>query len=190
MAQVVLLGTAPASAHTQLTGSDPADGARIGQLPVTVVVTYSEDIAEQFVTTAVITPDGTTVPTSATVDGPEVSVDLSAPDVLARAEQGGWQVVARVVSVDGHPVEGVTTFELTGPAPGATAAAGAAEAADGTTDVTIDGTTDATTDGSTDPAVALTDGLPRWAVVLGTVALVVAAGAALLVQLRRRPPQD
>ena len=186
MAQVVLLGTAPASAHTQLTGSDPADGARIGQLPVTVVVTYSEDIAEQFVTTAVITPDGTTVPTSATVDGPEVRVDLSAPDVLARAEQGGWQVVARVVSVDGHPVEGVTTFELIGPAPGATAAAGAAGAADATTDATTDGSTD----GSTDPAAALTDGLPRWAVVLGTVALVAAAGAALLVQLRRRPPQD
>ena len=194
---VALLGAATASAHAQFTGSDPTEAALLQQLPAAAVMSYSEDIAPQFVETAVIAPDGTTVPTSATVDGLDVSVDLSSADVLALAGQGGtWQVVARVVSADGHPVEHTTSFTLSEAAPEATpgsataAPPGSATAAAAATVTDPAAATDPATALSVDPAAALTDGFPRWMVGLAAVAAVAAAGAALLVQLRRRPPQD
>ena len=93
------------------------DGRRA--LPGAVVMSYSEDVAPQFVETAVVAPDGTTVPTGAAVDGPDVTVDLAGADLPDLA--GSWQVVARVVSVDGHPVEHTTTFVVEQAAPPATA---------------------------------------------------------------------
>lgn len=213
-AVVALLGAVPASAHAQFTGSDPTEGAQLEQLPADAVMSYSEDITPQFVETAVVTPDGTLVPTTATVQGRDVSVDLSAADVLAHAGQSGsWQVVARVVSVDGHPVEHTTTFALaesesesesapesapeatSGPTSGTSAGAGtgvlgaAVAASPAATDPAAEPTTDSSP-GPIEPAAALTDGLPSWAVVLAAAAVVAAAGAALLVQLRRRPLQD
>ncbi len=208
----LLLTAAPASAHAQFTSSDPAEGAQLDQLPAVVVMTYSEDVAPQFVQTAVITPDGTTVPTQAAADGSTVSVDLGAPDVAAAAGQAGtWSVVARVVSVDGHPVEHTTTFVL---APAAEAAGPSQETPPAASLVPSVGTADpstpadvttavepsdagpatqsapAATPVSGEPTTAVVDGLPRWAVVVGAAALVLAAAAALLVQLRRRPPGE
>lgn len=191
-----LLGAAPAAAHARFTGSDPAEGAQVRTLPAAVVMSYSEQVAPQFVETAVIAPDATTVPTEATADGLDVTVDLATADLPDTA--GTWQVVARVVSVDGHPVEHTTSFVV---------AAQSAQQADPTTDPATDLTgnnaaaaqaspgTDATSpaadptaDPNADPTSVVTDALPRWALVAGAAVVVLAAAAALLVQLRRRPP--
>lgn len=86
-------------------GSDPAEGCGLPALPTTVVLTYSEQIAPEFGDTAVITLDGSTVATTATTSGVEITVDLTGEESAARAtEPGTWQVVSRVVSVDSHPV--------------------------------------------------------------------------------------
>lgn len=197
-----LLVAGPASAHARFTGSDPAEGTELDALPAAVVMSYSEEIAPQFVEAAVVAPDGTTLPTTSSAAGVDVTVDLGG-DVAAAADQAGtWQVVARVVSVDGHPVEHTTSFVLTTaaapsapPAGEETTAAGAptpevsAEATSETTGATGDQATGVPAgEPSTEPVSAVTDGLPRWAVVVGALVLVVAAAAALVVQLRRRPP--
>ncbi len=200
----LLLGAAPASAHAAFTGSDPAEGAQVAELPAAVVMSYSEEIAPQFVETAVVAPDSTTVPTEASVAGADVTVDLAGADLPALP--GTWQVVARVVSVDGHPVEHTTSFVVaeappsaapepsvttSAPAPGpstGTAAAPAAPAAPTASSAPQDEPSGAGTDLPADPVAAAGDALPRWVVVAGAAALVLAAAAALLVQLRRRPP--
>ncbi|MGJ7452420.1 copper resistance CopC family protein [Aquipuribacter sp. MA13-13] len=109
-----VLTAAPASAHAEWLGSDPEEGSVLTELPAAVVMTYSEEIAPDFVDTAVVPPGGEPIPTVGTADGVDVVVDLAgAADVVAVADQAGeWQLVARVVSADGHPVEHTTTFEV------------------------------------------------------------------------------
>jgi signal transduction histidine kinase/CheY-like chemotaxis protein len=75
------LGAVPAAAHARFTGSDPAEGAQVPALPAVVVMSYSEELAPQFVEAAVITPDGTTVPATASVDGLDLTVDLDGADL-------------------------------------------------------------------------------------------------------------
>ncbi|MGJ7441757.1 copper resistance protein CopC [Aquipuribacter sp. MA13-6] len=108
----------PASAHARFLGSDPEEGAVVQALPDAVVMTYDEAIAPQFVDTAVVPPGGDPVVAESTAVGTDVIVDLAATvglvDVVSTG--GEWQVVARVVSVDGHPVEHTTRFVLEPPA--------------------------------------------------------------------------
>ncbi|WP_340295631.1 copper resistance CopC family protein, partial [Aquipuribacter hungaricus] len=192
-----LVVAGPASAHARFTGSDPAEGSQVDALPAAVVMSYSEEIAPQFVEAAVVAPDGTTVPTTSSAAGTDVTVDLGGEVAAAADQTGTWQVVARVVSVDGHPVEHTTSFVLTAaaappaPAEGTTAAPTAGTTGEATPEATSEaaGATDAATgvpadQASTEPVSAVTDGLPRWALVVGALVLVAAAAAALVVQLR------
>lgn len=203
---VLLAG--PASAHARFEGSDPAEGAVLAELPATVVMSYSEAIAPQFVDTAVVPPGGEPVTTTAAADGTDVTIDLGAPELAAAAaEAGTWQVVARVVSADGHPVEHTTTFLLqpaaTVPSP-ATEPTGSTEPAPATQGATATdgspGTDAATTPDATGsssspaplgdgPVAALGDGLPGWAGVLVVLAVLAAGAATLVAVLRRRPPE-
>lgn len=209
---LVLLGAPSASAHAQFSGSDPAEGAQVPLLPDHVVLTYSEQVAPQFVETAVVTPDGTTVATPASVDGSQVTVDLGAADVTAAAAAsaaagGTWQVVARVVSVDGHPVEHTTTFTVApaeqsgtsavvgptdvptlAPTLAPTADPDAAATAAGATTDRAAASTGPAADSPADPAVLDTGGVPQWLLGLGSGALLLAAAVTVALQLRRRPP--
>lgn len=189
----VLLAT-PASAHAQFLSSDPESGVMLTELPASVVMTYSEDIAPQFVDTAVIPPGGEPVTTEAVADGVVVTIDVAGAGVDGSVS-GQWQVVARVVSADGHPVEQTTTFELE-PAAGeatavdtapttATRAPGQDPVAPSEVPATAAGTM------ADDPVSAVTDELPGWAGIVLAVLLLAAGTAAVVVQLRRRqPPQD
>lgn len=200
-----VLTAAPASAHASWLGSDPEEGTVLTELPEVVVMTYSEDIAPQFVDTAIVPPGGEPVPAEASTDGTTVTIDVAAAATQA-ATAGEWQVVARVVSVDGHPVEHTTTFEVeeapaapTGdptPAPGpsradatepaaeptpapasAAPAASQPEAAASPPTVSLE----------SDPASGTAGGVPLWAVLLLGLGAV-AAAAVVVVRLRRRPP--
>lgn len=176
---------APASAHASFVGSDPAEGSALGELPDVVVMSYSEEIAPQFVDTAVVPPGGQPVPTEASVSGVDVTVDLAAADLPADTA-GTWSVVARVVSVDGHPVEHTTTFEVqAAAAPPVSEAPSAVAGPTDSTGVPVEPSPSAV---ATDPVAAVTDGLPVWAVVLLAAAAVGAGVVAVVVQLRRRPP--
>ncbi len=185
----------PASAHARFERSDPAEGALLTQLPAAVVMSYSEEIAPQFVDTAVVPPGGDPVITESTADGLDVTLDLAGSTGLADAGEvvGAWQVVARVVSTDGHPVEHTVSFELdpaeVAAARPAAGANGAAPPVPSTTAPASDAPAEEPTAVTGDPVALVTDGLPSWALGAGAVLLALAAGAALVVQLRRRPPE-
>lgn len=122
---VTLGGTATAWAHTEITSSQPADGATLRKAPAAVVLTFSEAPLDTGLAVVATGPQGRT-PLDATVAGGEVVApwprDLPA---------GGYRVAYRVVADDGHPIEGSLSFTVQGsssapatsPSPTATSAA-------------------------------------------------------------------
>jgi len=111
LATLGLAGTA--SAHATLIGSDPADGATLQAPPTTVTLTF-DDTLENFEPVVTVTgPDGNQYQSGATtIDG----VTLSSA-VLPLTAAGTYTIAYRVVSDDGHPVEGQVRFDLAVPAP-------------------------------------------------------------------------
>jgi copper resistance protein C len=118
-----LLGAAgPAFAHSELLEVNPADGATLDAGPSQVALTFNEDMPPGFDVVFVIGPDGKEWQNGqVTTSGPVVSVP-----VAPLGPAGRYQVGYRVVSADGHPVSGRTSFTLskagTGTAPPQTAA--------------------------------------------------------------------
>lgn len=179
------LGTAaPAYAHDQLVDTvlelDPADGSAEA-----VRLTFSNSIIEVGTEVVVTAPDGSDATDGEPlVDGPEVTQALQA-DLTPGAYSGAW----RVVSSDGHPIEGM--FTLTVPESGeptigdaeAPAEADGAEnaASDDGHEHADDGhehaeSTDATTaDGAEDTESSEQSGAP-----VGAVIAVIVGGAAVI----------
>jgi len=120
----LLLGASPALAHTRLVSSDPADGASLSAAPEAVSLTFSENIEAEFATVGVVGPDGRNYQAG----------QLSAADGVVRTAvsplgpAGRYEIGYRVVSDDGHPVQGVVSFTLTTPGPAAAASPAAAPA--------------------------------------------------------------
>jgi copper resistance protein C len=105
----MLLGTAPAWAHSQLLGTDPADGASVDTGPAQVTLTFNEDMPAGFDVVTVTGPDGRTWQTGqVTTAGQTVSVPIA-----PLGPAGRYEVHYRVVSADGHPVQGGSSFTLT-----------------------------------------------------------------------------
>jgi methionine-rich copper-binding protein CopC len=166
----LLVGAAPAFAHTRLESSDPADGASLSAAPVTVSLTFSEDIDPGFATITVVGPDGTSYQNGdVTGDGGEVRTAVS-----PLGPAGTYEIGYRVVSDDGHPVSGKVAFTLTAPGPAAAAPTVAPEPT-----------------AAPAPAVAPqadtqeSEGAPVWPWILGAVVLV-GAGATAALRLARR----
>lgn len=188
----------PASAHARFVGSDPAEGARLAELPAAVVMSYSEEISPQFVDTAVVPPGQEPVVTQAAVAGSDVTVDVAAAG-LDLGLAGEWQVVARVVSADGHPVEHTARFVVEADAAPAATTEQTTEQTTGQTEAATDEPadqaaepTDEPSDEQTgaplsdDPLSALRDTVPTWLGVLLALGALGAGAAALVVALRRR----
>jgi hypothetical protein len=111
----------PAAAHTVRVSSSPADGASLTTAPTEVRLGFNQrpmttpDVAVSL--SGQVVPSGPTRVEDATVVTP---VTLPGP--------GKYTVAYRVVSADGHPVEGAVTFTVSGgktasPAPSAAASA-------------------------------------------------------------------
>jgi copper resistance protein C len=166
----LLLGAAPASAHTRLQGSDPVDGTRVDSGPQTVSLTFNEDVQAAFATLTVVGPDGAEYQTGA-VSGSSGRVSTA---VSPLGPAGAYRIGYRVVSDDGHPVQGTVSFTLTRPGPARATTPMAAPAP-----------------ASTAPAVvpeAVTQesgGAPVWPWLVGAVVLV-AAGAVAATRLGGR----
>jgi methionine-rich copper-binding protein CopC len=102
-----------AQAHSELVSSDPADGATLDAPPASVSFTFNEDLLPDFVRLIATDPAGVTGDLAVTaVEGPTVTADWP-----AGAGVGQWTVSYRVVSQDGHPIEGGITFSYAAPAP-------------------------------------------------------------------------
>lgn len=108
MCACLILGAAPVAAHAALIGTDPSDGARLDKAPTTVMLEFSEDVATPAYV-VVTAPDGSRVKT-----GSVNALDKTVTATIAPVDiKGTYSMSYRVVSADGHPVEGSTTFDLT-----------------------------------------------------------------------------
>ncbi|MEU8238389.1 copper resistance protein CopC [Actinoplanes missouriensis] len=121
----VLAPGAPAWAHAQLVAADPAKDAVLAAAPAAVTLRFNERINPDFITIVVSDPAKQRVPASdVTVD------DVSGTLTLTGALGNGVHTVAyRVVSVDGHTVQGSYPFTVADPGlPAASVAASVAVA--------------------------------------------------------------
>lgn len=146
-AAFVLASSAPAQAHDSLESSNPADGSTVSAMPAKIELTF--DHTPIAINSIVRVEDATGTDQA---DGPVQIVDnqVSQP-VKPGAPEGKYTLVWRVVSSDGHPIEGTFTFTAGGPntAPAAAVAT---------------------------PPAAASSGLPGQLVVVGIVAGVLVIG--------------
>jgi methionine-rich copper-binding protein CopC len=116
---IVLLPAAPAWAHAQLVSADPAEDASLARAPASVTLTFSERLNPEFTTIVVSDAARQRIPAAApTVDAGKGTVSLTQP-----LSNGAYTVAYRVVSVDGHTVQGSYPFTVADPARPAAAAA-------------------------------------------------------------------
>jgi len=102
---------APALAHASLLSVQPADGTTVASAPATLSLTFNEQVAP--VTLKLIWPDGRTSVLTPDVEG--ATLAMPAPPALGNGTYGlSW----RVISADGHPVGGTTTFSIGAPSQG------------------------------------------------------------------------
>ncbi|MFS8479816.1 MAG: copper resistance protein CopC [Micromonosporaceae bacterium] len=110
---VALTPVRPAWAHAQLIGTDPADGAVLATPPERVTLEFNESLNPTYTTIVVTDASAERVPSSEPeVSGPRGSVTFTQP-----LTDGTYTVAYRVVSRDGHPVQGAFTFTVGEPAP-------------------------------------------------------------------------
>jgi copper resistance protein C len=156
-----LFATAPAAqAHDELIGSDPADGQVLDETPEEITLTFSADITEVGNAIRVTDSQGETVSTGdVQVDGTE-----AVQRIEGGAEDETYRVVWRIVSSDGHPIEGSYGFSV-----GAGGSASAAPSSAPSAEPSLSGSADEAAQDAPD------DGLPTWVVALigAVVALVV-----------------
>lgn len=176
---------APALAHDTLVSADPEDGASFETSPEEVTLTYSADILDVGPVVQIADAEGETVAElTPEVDGPEVTAAIE--DALPA---GDYAVQWRVVSSDGHPIEGTQTFtveqdtaaeettEAAEPTASASAEASPAEGAEATDATESSEAAEAADSGDSGSPVLLL-------AIIGVAVLVVALGAVLA--LRRR----
>lgn len=110
---LLLCAPVAAQAHSQLVSSDPAAGSEVTALDQ-ITLTFNEDLTVLDPATAieVTGPAGTVELSEAwTIDGATLTQPIALPDA------GTYQVTWRVVSADGHPIDGTFDFSY---APAAT----------------------------------------------------------------------
>ncbi|MCE6996695.1 copper resistance protein CopC [Saccharothrix sp. S26] len=199
LATLALLGAAsPASAHTDLRSSDPANGASPAQRPTRLTLTFTEPVPAESATVTVTAPDGSTWPTGqVTADGATLTVPL-----LDSASPAGLHTVSwKVESLDGDFVDGTFAFTVPAPPPApqppaatTPAAPPAVTSADAAPTSSSTGgsvaTITAVSTGTSTPAAASGSdddggGVPLWVWIL-VVAVLAVVGIAVGVGLNRR----
>jgi methionine-rich copper-binding protein CopC len=173
----LLIPAAPAAAHDELVSSDPSAGTVLDALPSQITLTYSADILDADGATVIQVTDPAGAPLidgAPTVSGPVVSQALAGP------ASGIVTVVWRVVSGDGHPIDGTFSFTVApAPTPTATPTPAPTPSATPTSEPTV------TVTAAPAPAESTSDASPMpW--ILLAVAVVLVVGALVWAALVRR----
>ena len=173
------LGLAPAAAHDEVLSTSHEQNAVLETAPEKIELSYSGEIMDIGHQVLVTGPDGLSV-----TEGPLERDGSQVVQPLAEtgSEEGTYQVVWRVVSSDGHPIEGTYTYQVGDGADTTTAAPSLSSTP-----------TDAPTDGSDSSAQAQdaaaqedSGGLSGWAVGATVVVLALAVIGLLGLMSRRR----
>ncbi|WP_426310406.1 copper resistance CopC family protein [Cellulosimicrobium sp. E-16] len=191
-AALTTLAAAPASAHDRMLTSDPADGSQLATPPTAITLTFNTEPLPVEPQVVVSDSAGTVVTQGApTIEGSTATLALD-PAVALGGDT--YTVAWRVVSSDGHPIEGTFAFTVAAqpeapvseepteePTPEETATE------DATTDAAEETSPESATPQTTDAATDAEDGgssvLP---VLVGLGALVVAAAVVVVLVVRRR----
>jgi copper resistance protein C len=122
----VLLPGTPAWAHTTLVSCDPAEDATLGKAPTEVTLVFSRKLKPDFATIVLSDAAAQRIPASTpAVDDVNGTITVGRP-----LGNGVYTVAYRVVSLDGHTVQGAYPFVVADPAlPAAPAAGRPAQAA-------------------------------------------------------------
>ena len=105
------LAAVPASAHNELRSSSPRDGDALTSAPANVELVFAEKPDARFLKVAVTAADGRNIALGQpTVDGFRVVQPLNPVD------SGRYTLAYRVVSADGHPIQGTLKYTVTLPA--------------------------------------------------------------------------
>ena len=174
---------APAAlAHSELVSSDPADGATLDAPPQTVSFTFNEALMPDFVRFIGTDPSGATgdLPVSS-VDGPTATIDWP-----AGAPGGEWRVNYRVVSQDGHPIEGGITFTYAAASPTASPTSAAPTSAAPTSAAPTPAPTSALPSPSTSPTADTSGGSSGLLIAGLAVGAIVIVGIVVALVARRR----
>lgn len=173
-----LAAAVPAHAHDEVVATTPEDGTALTAVPESVSLTFSDEVQSMGAAVVVTDSTGARVADGApVVDGVTVTQALL-PDVAA----GPVKVAYRIVSSDGHPVTGSWTFTLDLPAQTSAAPSQPSPSQPSPEPSSVPPTSAGPSATATEPAAS--SGLPLGAVAGGAV-LVVAAGAAVALGLRR-----
>lgn len=105
----LVLSTGVAAAHAKLDSITPADGSTMAAPPTEVVLTFNEPVGSTGAEVQVKSPSGNNVSTG------EIQVidNKVTQPVGAMIEAGKYQVDARIVSADGHPITVAASFTVT-----------------------------------------------------------------------------
>jgi copper resistance protein C len=163
---------APAQAHAGLVSTDPVDGAVLDSPPRQVSFTFNEPLMPDFVRFIATDPAGVTgdLPVSF-VEGDTAGIDWP-----ANAPAGEWRVSYRVVSQDGHPIEGGITFTYAAPSPTPSPTPTSATPSP----------TELTPSPEMSPAADTQGGSTGWVIAGIALAVIVVAGVAFALIARRR----
>lgn len=121
------LGFTPAHAHDELVSTNPAADTTLDQAPKELELTYSGDIMDVAGANQVRVTNaaGETV----TEGEPEVDGAIVTQDLAAQESDDTYTVTWRVVSSDGHPIQGTFTYTVgSGATQGAESASASASA--------------------------------------------------------------
>ncbi|WFE29158.1 copper resistance protein CopC [Solwaraspora sp. WMMD791] len=161
---VVVAPAAPAAAHAALSASQPGQNTRVAQSPEEIVLTFTEPLNGDYTTIVVSDAAGAQMP----VDGPTVDQQRGIVRPVQPLPDGVYTVAYRVVSVDGHTVQGAFRFAVNAPLTGASGAPAQAGSA------------------ATDDA-APADSRRGWLLAFaGAVALLIGGAAVVVLRGRRR----
>lgn len=111
---VLFAGPGTALAHNVLLNTDPADGATASTGPQQVRLSFNEPVLPRYNTVTVVGP-GQTYWSDAP---PQIEGSNVIEPVHELGPAGVYVVSYRILSNDGHPVEGRVTFTLTKPGNG------------------------------------------------------------------------
>ena len=112
VALAVPFGGAPAWAHNSLTAADPAKSAVLTKAPERIRLTFLQKPDSTSMSITVTGADGQPVPLGAA----EVDGTASVASITEPLDNGAYTVTYRVVSRDGHPVQGSYRFTVDDPA--------------------------------------------------------------------------
>lgn len=105
----VALAVLPSAKHATLVSSEPAANSRLASAPTQVRLVYSEPIEGKLAKVSIVPASGTTIVLRAGGDPRDVHAVIAPVDALSA---GTYKVQWRVVSADGHPVDGSFSFTV------------------------------------------------------------------------------